>query len=133
MPTAADIAALASTPIVEYARAENARLRAAGSTYQMVEDPAYYADRGVTTAAEWELDMLRSEYSDLYKEVHGFRPRGHGLHTAEDLIAAVDDLVSYTRKCAEREVVEAAAEAARVAAAMRVEPLTHRPFAALGR
>lgn len=131
--TAAHIAALSTTPVMEYARAENARREAEGNPCRMVEDPEFYARMGITTAAEWLVYCLRSDYSDLYKEAHGFRPRGRGPTAAEDLIAAVDDLERYLADCAAMEEAEAAAEAARVAAATRIEPLTHRPFATLGR
>lgn len=131
--TAAHIDALSTTPVMEYARAENVRREAAGTPFFLIEDPEFYARMGITTAAEWLVYCLHCDYSDLYKEAHGFRPRGRGPTTAEDLIAAVEDLERYIADCAAMEAAEAAAEEARVAAAMRIEPLTHRPFASLGR
>ena len=61
-----------------------------------------------------ERDALLSEYSDSYKDAHGFRPRGEWMRTAtcEEFRAKLDAL--YASQDADRayEQAEAAFEAA---------------------
>lgn len=40
----------------------------------IVDDPAHWARVGVLTVAQYESAMLRSDFSDRYKEENGFRP-----------------------------------------------------------
>jgi hypothetical protein len=39
------------------------------------EDVAYWAEQGIHTAEDFELDSRRAEFWDFYKSVHGIRPR----------------------------------------------------------
>ena len=49
------------------------------------EEPEFWAERGIHTAEELDRDMAISAHSDLYKEVHGIRPRKNweGVPTSE--------------------------------------------------
>ena len=61
-------------------RADNARFekqcRDAGASFytQLVDDPAHWAAMGITTIVQWEASMLRSEFSDTFKDRNGIRP-----------------------------------------------------------
>ena len=46
---------------------------------RLVEDPEQWAGYGVRTPEELEKYLLLTDYSELHKELTGFRPRGHGL------------------------------------------------------
>lgn len=53
-----------------------------------------------------KLECLQSEFSDFYKEVHGFRPRwmtDEQWDSEEWLEAAIEDLVEESKQEAERE------------------------------
>jgi len=41
----------------------------------IVEDPAHWAEYGITTVAGYERHMMIETYVDLYKSVHGIKPR----------------------------------------------------------
>ncbi len=62
---------------------------------QLVEDPEHWAIYGVTTPEELAKHSLLDSYSDHYKEVYGFRPRGDGMTMdtpIEEIEAAYDIL-----------------------------------------
>lgn len=40
-----------------------------------VEEADFWAERGITTVEEFEFDSMASTIYDLYKDVHGIRPR----------------------------------------------------------
>lgn len=46
---------------------------------RLVEDPEHWSGYGVHTPEELEKHLLLSDYSDLHKELTGFRPRDHGM------------------------------------------------------
>lgn len=54
-----------------------------------------------------ELEQLHSDYSDLYKDVHGIRPRWAKFSTVEEAEAAYNQLAAYAEQVfAEEEVQE---------------------------
>tara|TARA_B100000131_G_scaffold299114_1_gene319230 strand:+ start:2717 stop:4057 length:1341 start_codon:yes stop_codon:yes gene_type:complete len=58
-----------------------------------VTDQAFWEKQGIFTGEELALSVLGQTYSDMYKELHGFRPRGwRGVETIEKLQAAIDSL-----------------------------------------
>jgi hypothetical protein len=64
---------------------------------QLTNDPAHWLDRDVTTPEELEKYRLLNGYSDHYKEVHGSRPRHHGMTMEtpiEEIEAAYDRLTT---------------------------------------
>ncbi len=52
---------------------------------RMVEDPAHWAGYGVRTPEELEKYLLLTDYSELHKELTGFRPRDTGLSMSSPL------------------------------------------------
>lgn len=70
--------------------AENAKwvaeCKARGATAwtTMVSDPAHWAEYGVYTVAQYERQGLESSIWDLYKDVHGFRPRHMDMSSMSD-------------------------------------------------
>ena len=68
--------------LINHIKAENAKTRAwidedpdnrwAG---MIVEDPEHWKRMGVTTVEQYEHYMMSMTIYDLYKEVHGIRPR----------------------------------------------------------
>ena len=76
-----------------------------------------------------ELDIQKAVLSDIFKEIHGFRPRGIYKWDSMDMNAVsaeIERLIAYaeTDEETERE------EALRLNAA-NSGPLTHSPFAGL--
>lgn len=62
---------------------------------RLVDDPAHWDGYGVRSPEELEKHLLLSDYSDLYKELTGVRPRHSGLSMAssiEEIEAAYDRL-----------------------------------------
>jgi hypothetical protein len=119
--------------LVEHIAAENAKTRAwiaedpenrcAGT---LSEDPAYWAESGITTVEEFEFSMACAHYVNVHKSLYGFKPRGahfEGL-TADEVSRMAQEMVDR------REAAEAAEKAA-VARATDATPLTHNPFAVL--
>jgi hypothetical protein len=53
------------------------------------------------------INELASLYSDLYKEVHGFRPRGMGHLTAEQYQSEIDWLMEESvKQMKEEEIIQ---------------------------
>ena len=67
--------------LTNYIAAENAKTQAWVAEVPgrwattIVEDAAFWAERGVTTVAEFKRHRLIANIWDAYKEVNGFRPR----------------------------------------------------------
>ncbi|MCR9074343.1 MAG: hypothetical protein NXI18_22070 [Alphaproteobacteria bacterium] len=62
---------------------------------RLAEDPEHWAGYGVRTPEELEKYLLLTDYSELHKELTGFRPRGIGLtmqSPIEEIEAAYDRL-----------------------------------------
>jgi hypothetical protein len=63
---------------------------------RLVDDPEHWAGYGVRTPEELEKHLLLASYSDTFKEVNGFRPRGVNLTMEtpiEEIEAAFDRLI----------------------------------------
>jgi len=96
-----DIATLRTMTAVEYAGESNAATlawiaeapesRGAGI---LVEDAAYWADRGCTTGYDVAHMFACGDLSDAYKERYGSRPRFYNCKamSLEDLWAEIDSL-----------------------------------------
>lgn len=64
---------------------------------RLVEDPEHWAKSGVQTPEELEKYLLLTDYSELHKELRGFRPRNTGITMdtpIEEIEAAYDRLRS---------------------------------------
>lgn len=71
----------------------------------LVEDPAWWAERGVFTIADYERWSVLSTISDLHKEAFGFRPRGYDFDAMsnEELFALADEWSEAARLAVEAE------------------------------
>jgi len=76
-----------------------------------VTDQAFWEERGVITGEDLALSVLGQTYSDLYKDIHGFRPRGSVLQTVEEYTAAINDLDEYYASMIEQDEIDAARQA----------------------
>jgi len=70
---------------------------------------------GVTSVAEYIRCNLESEFSDTYKEAHGFRPRGFAHMSNEELQEGINDAINWIR-----------AEEAREAERVQMEEAAHK-------
>jgi hypothetical protein len=62
---------------------------------RLVEDPEHWTKYGVQSPEDIEKYLLLTDYSELHKELTGFRPRDHGLTMStpiEEIEAAYDRL-----------------------------------------
>lgn len=80
------------------------------STYP--EEAEYWTGRGITTIDEFEADGLRATIWDLYKDVHGVRPRFMPLNemSLAELKAEYGILTEYAKVVREQEAKAHAAE-----------------------
>ena len=53
---------------------------------------AYWEQSGISTGEELAMSLLSQTYSDMYKSVHGIRPRWVQFNNAAEVQAAIDDL-----------------------------------------
>jgi len=85
----------------------------------LVEDEAHWARIGIHTAEELDHYLAAAEYVDLYKDIHGIKPRWVDTRalTVAEINAMISALVDSLDENEEDDEV--------------VEPLTHNPFAAL--
>ena len=58
----------------------------------LVTDQAYWEKSGISTGEELALELLASTYSDMYKSINGFRPRGVRFDSVEQVQAAIEAL-----------------------------------------
>lgn len=96
------------------------------------EDSADY--EGYATAYDYEKSMASQVLSDVYKEVHNFRPRGvYPIEqmTLADIEGEIEQLYANERAHQAEKALRKAEDAAKIAAAMEGAPLTFNPFAAL--
>ena len=64
----------------------------------LVTDQAFWEEQGVSTGEELALAVLHQTYSDLYKTVHGVRPRGKKFDSVDNLSMTISDLDEYYRE-----------------------------------
>jgi hypothetical protein len=55
-------------------------------------DQAYWEEAGISTGEELALSLLRQNYSDTYKSIHGIRPRWATFETVEEVQKAITNL-----------------------------------------
>lgn len=60
----------------------------------LVTDQEFWESQGIVTGEDLAISVLNQSYSDLYKELNGFRPRHAAFKTVEDATAAINDLDS---------------------------------------
>lgn len=62
----------------DYIEADNAKRKAEhpdSIVFTIVSDPNHWRPYGIFTPEQWEDSMDYGSFSDVYKSVHGFRPR----------------------------------------------------------
>ena len=102
--SAEELAMLADTDVLGHIRRENAQRqkimdKTPGVFYMMVAESV--ADR-CANVYEYERDMAWDTYSDVYKELRGFRPRhDFSTWTLEDFERANKDLFEEAERTAE--------------------------------
>jgi hypothetical protein len=74
---------------------------------ELVTDQAFWEERGISTGEELALSVLDQTYSDFYKSVHGFRPRGAPFNTVEEYTQAIDELDDYYASMVEQDELDA--------------------------
>lgn len=96
-----------------FIEAENAawvaECEANGSTFYTTtaSDADFWAYYGITTVAQYKRYTLEQSFWDLYKDVHGYRPRHLDLSDCSDeqLECMYDDLIEHSKI---REIVSVA-------------------------
>jgi len=78
---------------------------------QLKEDQAYWEQYGIFTGEDLAIMMLTESYSDLYKSLHGVRPR-KVFDSVEAVQKAIADLDRYAKTMIEWERLEAEQQAA---------------------
>ena len=70
------------------------------ATEGIIEDLKQYGMNGVESLEDFKAVEASSEYSDAYKSLNGFRPRGHHWsdHTAEEWDKIINDLYVQARE-----------------------------------
>lgn len=77
----------------------------------LVTDQDFWEKRGVTTGEELAFTVLSQTYSDLYKSLHGIRPRWARFENCEQVQAAIEALDQEAEAMAEEQAWEAEREA----------------------
>lgn len=109
-----------SNELVNYIAAENARTQAwiaeaPGRWAGLItEDLSHWAERGVTTVAEFELYMAQATWSDAYKDAYVFRPR---IDTSSWTLADFQSDLESLSATIQQNIAEEREEAARAVAA----------------
>ena len=94
--TAAEEAAKANTDIGD-------------ASFNLSTDQEYWEKQGISTGEDLAIELVASTYSDMYKSVHGIRPRQR-FDTFEQAQEALDQLDRYVQAAAEQEELDAQAE-----------------------
>ena len=81
-----------------------------GAPGSLSEDPTYWEKLGITSGEDLAIDLVAGTYSDMYKAVHGIRPR-QGFKSYEEVRIALEDLENYYSDLVERDELEAQAAA----------------------
>ena len=110
MPTSkTEQARLATLTPVEYVQELNAESRAwvaanpGAWASGLSEDADLWASYGYTNGLETAFGLACSEYSDYYKSVYNFRPRGERFASLEAVEAAIEELDAAAEREAQAE------------------------------
>ena len=74
------------------------------------EDQAYWEKYDIITGEDLAIDLVAGTYSDMYKAIHNRRPRDR-FNSFEEVRQALEDLERYYADMAERDELEAKAQA----------------------
>ena len=76
-----------------------------------VTDQAFWERQGISTGEELAISVLNQTYSDLYKDLHGFRPRHKSFTSVADAQKAIDALDDAYNTMIEMERMDAEVQA----------------------
>ena len=90
---------------------EAAKINSQVSGMVLQTDQSYWEEMGITSGEELALSLLSQTYSDLYKSLHGIRPRWESFDTVVEVQAALDDLNQEYENMVAAEELEAQQQA----------------------
>jgi len=93
-----------------------------------VTDQSFWERQGITTGEDLAVSVLNQTYSDMYKGLHGFRPRHRSFVSVEDAQKAINDLDNAYEVMMEMERLDAEAQAAYEADRAELEELMPGEF-----
>jgi len=100
----------AETAAEEAAKVNRDLGETSGAPGSYSEDQAYWEKYGIVTGEDLAIDLVAGTYSDMYKAVHGIRPR-HGFNSYEEVRVALEDLERYAEDKASEDEFYAQQEA----------------------
>lgn len=75
-------------------RGINIQTKANGNAAMIItEDLEYWSCMGVNSVDEFEFENIRTEYSNTFKDLHGYRPATNRFKTAADIMVELELLV----------------------------------------
>jgi hypothetical protein len=93
-----------------------------------VTNQEFWEKQGISTGEELAVSILNQTYSDLYKELIGFRPRHRSFETVEDAQKAIDALDDEYNTMIEMERMDAEVRATYEAERAELEELMPGQF-----
>lgn len=96
----------------------NADIQANGGVGHVETSLQYWAEMGITTTEEFIHNELVTEHFELYKDIHGIKPRWfkYSEMTIEQLKFDIADLLNYEEKMKQHRIDEKLHEKKRVQA-----------------
>ena len=93
-----------------------------------VTNQEFWEKQGIFTGEDLAISVVNQTYSDLYKELHGFRPRHKSFETVEEAQKAINALDDAYNTMIEMEKIDAKAQAAYEAERAELEDLMPGQF-----
>lgn len=100
----------AATAAEEAAKVNRDLGETSGAPGSYSEDQAYWEKYGIVTGEDLAIDLVAGTYSDMYKAIHGIRPRQR-FESYEEVRVALEDLERYYADVVERDELEMQAQA----------------------
>ena len=93
-----------------------------------VTNQEFWEKQGIFTGEDLAISVVNQTYSDLYKELHGFRPRHKSFETVEEAQKAINALDDEYNAMIEMEKMDAKVQAAYEAERVELEDLMPGQF-----
>ena len=93
-----------------------------------VTNQEFWERQGISTGEELAISIVNQTYSDLYKDLHGFRPRHKSFETVEEAQKAINSLDDMYDTMIEMEKMDAEVRAAYEAERAELEELMPGQF-----
>ena len=93
-----------------------------------VTNQEFWEKQGIFTGEDLAISVVNQTYSDLYKELHGFRPRHKSFETVEEAQKAINALDDAYNTMIEMEKIDAKVQAAYEAERAELEDLMPGQF-----